>query len=34
MTGLFGGVRAPSALGSFLRPFTWGNVRQAEKGCR
>ena len=31
MTGLFGGVRAPSTLGSFLRAFTWGNVRQAEK---
>jgi len=28
---LFGGVRAPSTLGSFLRSFTWGNVRQLEK---
>jgi hypothetical protein len=28
MTDLFGGVRAPSTLGSFLRSFTWGNVRQ------
>jgi hypothetical protein len=34
MTGLFGGVRAPSTLGSFLRAFTWGNVRQAEKAQR
>jgi Transposase DDE domain group 1 len=25
---LFGGVRAPSTLGSFLRSFTWGNVLQ------
>lgn len=25
---LFGGVRAPSTLGSFLRAFTWGRVRQ------
>jgi hypothetical protein len=24
------GVRAPSALGSFLRSFTWGNVRQLD----
>ena len=30
MTGLFGGVRAPSTLGSFLRGFDWGNVRQLE----
>jgi len=28
MPDLFGGVRAPSTLGSFLRSFTWGNVRQ------
>ena len=27
---VFGGVRAPSTLGSFLRAFTWGNVRQLE----
>ena len=27
---LFGGVRAPSTLGSFLRSFTWGNARQLE----
>ena len=30
MAVLFGGVRAPSTLGSFLRSFTWGNVRQLE----
>ena len=30
MTKLFGGVRAPSTFGSFLRGFTWGNVRQLE----
>jgi hypothetical protein len=30
MTGLFGGIRAPSTLGSFLRSFTWGNVRQLD----
>jgi hypothetical protein len=28
---LFGGVRAPSTLGSFLRAFTWGNVLQLGK---
>ena len=28
---LFGGVRAPSTLGSFLRAFTWGNVLQLQK---
>jgi hypothetical protein len=31
MRVLFGGVRAPSTLGSFLRSFTWGNARQLEK---
>ena len=31
MGGLFGGVRAPSTLGSFLRSFTWGNARQLQK---
>ena len=31
MPDLFEGVRAPSTLGSFLRSFTWGNVRQLEK---
>jgi hypothetical protein len=34
MTDLFGGVRAPSTLGSFLRSFTWGNVRQLEQAGR
>jgi hypothetical protein len=34
MSTLFAGVRAPSTLGSFLRSFTWGNVRQAEKAGR
>jgi hypothetical protein len=34
MTGLFGGVRAPSTLGSFLRSFSWGNVRQLEVAGR
>ena len=31
MPSLFGGVRAPSTLGSFLRSFTWGNVLQLQK---
>jgi hypothetical protein len=31
MAGLFGGIRAPSTLGSFLRSFTWGNVLQLQK---
>jgi Transposase DDE domain group 1 len=31
---LFGGVRAPSTLGSFLRSFTWGNVLQLGKVSR
>jgi len=30
MGRLFGGVRAPPALGTFLRSFTWGNARQLE----
>jgi Transposase DDE domain group 1 len=34
MGALLSGVRAPSTLGSFLRSFTWGNVRQAEKAGR
>ena len=34
MAHLFGGVRAPSTLGSFLRSFTRGNVRQLEKPGR
>jgi Transposase DDE domain group 1 len=31
MPALFGGVRAPSTLGSFLRSFTWGNVLQLQQ---
>jgi len=31
MPELFGGIRAPSTLGSFLRSFTWGNVLQLQK---
>ena len=27
---LFGGIRAPSTLGSHLRSYTWGNARQLE----
>lgn len=34
MGKLFGGVRAPSTLGSFLRCLAWGNVRQIEKAGR
>jgi hypothetical protein len=34
MPVLFGGVRAPSTLGSFLRSFTWGNALQVEKVSR
>ena len=34
MPALFGGIRAPSTLGSFLRSFTWGNVLQLEKAGR
>jgi hypothetical protein len=34
MPDLFGGVRAPSTLGSFLRSFTWGNVLQLEQVSR
>jgi len=30
MDMLFGGIRAPSTLGSHLRCYTWGNVRQLE----
>jgi hypothetical protein len=30
MGEVFAGVRAPSTLGSFLRSFKWGNVRQLE----
>jgi hypothetical protein len=34
MDVLFGGVRAPSTLGSHLRCYTWGNVTQLEKAGR
>ena len=34
MPDLFGGVRAPPALGSFLRSFTGGNVRQLDAVAR
>jgi Transposase DDE domain group 1 len=34
MPVLFGGVRAPSTLGSFLRSFTWGNVLQLGQVSR
>ena len=30
MDVLFGGIRAPSTLGSHLRSYSWGNVRQLE----
>ena len=31
MPALFGGIRAPSTLGSFLRSFSWGHVLQLGK---
>lgn len=34
METLFGGVRAPSTLGSFLRSLSWGNVRQLDAAHR
>jgi Transposase DDE domain group 1 len=34
MPALFGGIRAPSTLGSFLRAFTWGNVLRLEQMSR
>jgi hypothetical protein len=34
MDVLFGGVRAPSTLGSHLRSYAWGNVAQIEKAGR
>jgi hypothetical protein len=34
MEVLFGGIRAPSTLGSHLRSYTWGNVSQLEKAGR
>jgi hypothetical protein len=30
MPEVFGGIRAPSTPGSFLRSFTWGSVRQVD----
>ena len=32
MSTLFGGVRAPSTLGSHLRSYTWGQCRPAGEG--
>ncbi|MGH3669197.1 MAG: IS1380 family transposase, partial [Pseudonocardiaceae bacterium] len=34
LPGLFGGIRAPSTLSTFLRGFTWGNVRQLDAVAR
>jgi len=34
MARLFGGVRAPSRWGTFLRTFTFGHVRQLDAGRR
>ena len=34
MGEIFGGIRAPSTLGTFLRTFTWGNVSQLQKAHR
>jgi hypothetical protein len=34
MDRLFTGIRAPSTLGTFLRAFTWGHVRQLESAVR
>jgi DDE family transposase len=34
METLLAGVRAPSTLGSHLRSYTWGNVRQLDKAHR
>lgn len=34
METVFGGLRAPSTLGSFLRAFTRGNVRQLDAAHR
>ncbi len=31
MPTLFGGIRAPSTLGSFLRSFSWGNQRKRTR---
>jgi hypothetical protein len=34
LPGIFGGIRAPSTLGTFLRGFVWGNVRQLDAVAR
>jgi hypothetical protein len=34
LPGIFDGIRAPSTLGTFLRGFTWGNVRQLDAVAR
>jgi hypothetical protein len=34
MAEVSGGIRAPSTLGSFLRSFAWGNVRQLDAVAR
>lgn len=34
MGTVFGGIRAPSTLGSHLRSYTWGNALQLEKAGR
>ena len=34
MAEVFGGIRAPSTLGSFLRSFSWGSVRQLDAVAR
>ena len=34
MAKAFAGTRAPSTLGSFLRAFTWGHVRQLQSAAR
>jgi hypothetical protein len=34
LPGIFDGIRAPSTLGTFLRGFIWGNVRQLDAVAR
>jgi hypothetical protein len=34
LPGIFGGIRAPSTLGTFLRGFSWGAVRQLDAVAR
>ncbi|WP_397545032.1 IS1380 family transposase [Saccharopolyspora pogona] len=34
MPKLFGGIRAPSTVGTFLRALTWGHARQVESAAR